>query len=93
MNLGSTDPRVPTLRERLAVEDPLMSTASPAMFDEGLRFATVRTQQRYGLGPDTVVGPDFLGHLNRPVAQRIAQIIANMERWRWLAPIMPTTRV
>ena len=43
--------------------------------------------------PDGVVGNGTLAYLNQPVGQRVLQIIANMERWRWMPATMPATRV
>lgn len=43
-----------------------------------------RFQQRHGLQADGSVGEATLAALNVPVEERIRQIEANMERWRWL---------
>ncbi|HYD98835.1 MAG TPA: L,D-transpeptidase family protein [Alphaproteobacteria bacterium] len=93
MGLGSKDVRVAALRERLAAEDPQVAADGPAVLDKALQEAVVRAQRRYGLRPDGIVGKGLLAHLNQPVGQRILQIIANMERWRWMPPTMPATRV
>jgi murein L,D-transpeptidase YcbB/YkuD len=93
MSLGSTDPRVPALRARLAAEDPQVGATGSATFDGPLQEAVQRAQRRYGLKPDGVVGRGTLVYLNQPVGQRVLQIIANMERWRWLPATMPATRV
>lgn len=93
MELGSTDPRVPALRARLAVEDPQAVASGSATFDKPLQEAVVRAQRRYGINPDGVVGNGTIAYLNQPVGQRILQIVANMERWRWMPATMPSTRV
>lgn len=93
MDLGSKDPRVTALRTRLAAEDPLTAATGPAVFDKPLQEAVQRAQRRFGLKPDGVAGRDVIGYLNQPVGQRILQIVANMERWRWLPSVMPATRV
>ena len=93
MGLASTDPRVAALRTRLAAEDPKVAAAGPAVFDKAMQDAVMRAQQRFGLKPDGVVGRELLTALNQPVGQRVLQIIANMERWRWLPSTMPATRV
>jgi murein L,D-transpeptidase YcbB/YkuD len=93
MALGSKDPRVNALRTRLAAEDPQVVAVGPAVFDSGLEAAVQRAQVRYGLKPDGVVAKSTLDALNQPVAERILQIVANMERWRWLPQTMPATRV
>jgi murein L,D-transpeptidase YcbB/YkuD len=91
MSLGSQDPRVGALRARLGAEDQDVKASGP--FDEDLQKAVVRAQRRFGLQPDGVVAAGTLGAFNQPVGQRVLQIIANMERWRWLPPAMPATRV
>ncbi|WP_293465494.1 L,D-transpeptidase family protein [Phenylobacterium sp.] len=93
MELGARDPRVAALRARLAVEDPQVAATGGAVFDKPLQEAVIRAQRRYGLKPDGVVGNNTLAYLNQPVGQRILQIIANMERWRWMPATMPATRV
>jgi murein L,D-transpeptidase YcbB/YkuD len=90
---GETGARVAALRARLAVEDPKVATEGRAAFDDDLLHAVARAQVRYGLRPDGVVDAATLAALNQPVGQRVLQIIANLERWRWLPPQMPSTRV
>ena len=69
------------LWERLALEDaPVRGEPT----DEALDDAVRRFQTRHGLEPDGRVGPKTLAALNVPASERIAQIVANMERWRWL---------
>jgi murein L,D-transpeptidase YcbB/YkuD len=83
---------VAALRARLAAEDPLVPAVGVG-FDKPLQEAVQRAQRRFGLRPDGVAGKDVIAYLNQPVGQRILQIVANMERWRWLPPTMPATRV
>jgi len=92
MALGSKDPRAAALRTRLAAEDPLVPTAGVG-FDKPLQEAVQRAQRRFGVRPDGVAGKELIGYLNQPIGQRILQIVANMERWRWLPAAMPATRV
>ena len=93
--LGLNDPRVAALRARLAVEDTaLPATADqPDVFDAPLQAAVERFQKRCGLTADGEVGPPTLAALNAPVGERILQIEANMERWRWLPRELPATRI
>lgn len=79
--LSKEDPRLELLRRRLAIEDPqLLSTAT----DRDLDAAVRRYQTRNGLEVDGRVGSRTLTMLNIPVSRRVEQIIANMERWRWM---------
>src|SRR5262249_9595329 len=43
-----------------------------------------RFQQHHGLNPDGRIGPRTLQELNVTAADRVMQIEANMERWRWI---------
>lgn len=90
---GVSDARVAALRARLSIEDPAVTPGRSHLFDEDLAAAVARAQKRYGLKPDGVVDGATLEALNVPISDRIDQIIANMERWRWLPPILPADRV
>ncbi|MCW5724208.1 MAG: L,D-transpeptidase family protein [Maricaulaceae bacterium] len=86
LQLGDEGPRVAQLRARLALSgflDPeLAETDAP--FDTVLEDAVKAFQRRANLNPDGVVGPLTLNQLNRRADDRIAQLRANLERWRWL---------
>jgi murein L,D-transpeptidase YcbB/YkuD len=93
---GAVDPRVPALRARLAVEDaaaPQPPTGDPNVYDPATVQALKTFQARHGLTPDGEMGKPTLAALNAPVGQRILQITANMERWRWLPTSLPADRV
>jgi len=81
---SGTDARnVKLLAERLSVEDPMLAN-EPSPSSDALREALKRYQARNGLSADGRIGRDTLAALNVPVAARIQQIVANMERWRWV---------
>ncbi len=93
---GDDSPRVPVLRRRLEASGDLEpqgagdGKADPdgddgaTHYDERLAAAVERFQARHGLVTDGVVGPEALEDLNVPAAERVRQIEANLERWRWL---------
>jgi murein L,D-transpeptidase YcbB/YkuD len=91
---GVSDPRVIQLRQRLAAENPpgSIDVVSP-VYDQTLAQIVASAQARYGLEADGIVGPAAMRAFNVPVEGRIAQIAANMERWRWMPRSWPTTRV
>ena len=89
---GATGARVAALRARLAVEDPNVAVAGNA-FDAELTEAVKRAQRRYGLNPTGSFGAQTRGALNVPAADRVRQIMANMERWRWLPQELPRNRI
>jgi murein L,D-transpeptidase YcbB/YkuD len=88
LRLGMSDMRVPALRERFALTAP--ETRSDVV-DAALVAAVRAFQRAHGLEPTGVVGSATLRALNRgdtrssgAPADRLAEIIVNMERWRWL---------
>jgi len=90
---GATGARVVALEARLAAEDPTIAVDGAPIFDAALTQAVQRAQKRFGLNPTGVVGKATLDALNTPVEQRIDQITANMERWRWLPQTLPADRI
>lgn len=92
---GARGPDVAALRARLAAEDAETPKAAEgeAVFDDALTEAVKRAQQRYGQTPNGVVDADLRAALNTPVAARLAQIRANLERLRWLPRELPATRI
>jgi murein L,D-transpeptidase YcbB/YkuD len=92
LTLGSAGVRVSQLRARLAADDSSVVTGT-APYDAALRAAVQRAQKRYGLAPTGDVGSETLAALNVSLEDRIGQILANMERWRWLPPTMPRDRI
>ncbi len=94
---GDSDPRVPALRQHLAVTGDLESAGGPGAapseaplppydttYDAELEAAVKRFQDRHGITSDGVIGAGTLAALNVPVAARIDQIRVNMERARWV---------
>lgn len=92
LSVGSKGARVAALRARLAVEDDGVDRIGQT-FDAALKDAVVRAQRRYGLNPTGLVSTGTLAALNVPVSSRVRQIMANMERWRWMPKEMPVDRI
>ncbi|HYS45984.1 MAG TPA: L,D-transpeptidase family protein, partial [Rhizomicrobium sp.] len=86
---GKMDARARALILRLSLEDPVL--AGSEMGVEDVRAALQRFQARNGIDPDGRVSSASLAALNTPVAARVGQILANMERWRWM-PRIPEPR-
>ncbi len=84
---GDRDARVTALRETLAAMGELSGAGTPghpALFDGDLENAVRKFQRRHGLEPDGVVGAGTAFALNVSAAERLEQIRANLERWRWI---------
>jgi len=89
LKMGSREPRVLLLRQRLSQPNGEGAAAGAAAgaeesFDQGLADAVLRFQERHGLEPDGQFGPATLVELNVPVEQRMLQVELNLERWRWI---------
>ncbi|PTM40753.1 L,D-transpeptidase family protein [Bosea sp. 124] len=80
LKLGMRDDRVPLVRARLGLgptEDPV--------FDRSTATALAAFQKQAGLPANGVLGAQTLAALGTPATARGEQdIIAQMERWRWL---------
>ncbi|ABS67312.1 Peptidoglycan-binding domain 1 protein [Xanthobacter versatilis] len=82
---GASDPRIPTLRTRLGV------TGRPAddnAYDPALVDAVKAFQEASKIKPTGIVGPSTIAALNAGATpgggSLKSDVIANMERWRWL---------
>jgi len=76
---GMSDPRVPALRVRLG-----LTAADGLVYDDVLVDAMKAFQGTLDLDVDGVMGPATVAALNGGVPISRADIIANMERWRWM---------
>ncbi|MTI16544.1 peptidoglycan-binding protein [Rhodobacteraceae bacterium RKSG542] len=82
LKLGVKGERVALLRQRLKVPS---TPETEAVFDADLEAAVKKFQKDNGLNSDGVVGSRSLLALNsRITGNPIHDVIANMERWRWM---------
>lgn len=81
LNPGATQARVALLRQRLHVPAPETATNR---YGPDLVSAVKAFQKQMGLSVDGIVGRGTLAALNADAPISRDDIIANMERWRWL---------
>ena len=82
---GMQDMSVPALRRRLAATgDYTAKDMASTVYDAPLQAAVKRFQSYNGQTADGVLGELTRVALNISAAERVNQIIANMERWRWM---------
>ncbi|QFU15429.1 L,D-transpeptidase family protein [Microvirga thermotolerans] len=82
LRVGMQDERVPPIRSRLNLAK---AAGDGTVYDERLASAVAAFQKEEGLADDGVLGPETLAALSGPsFARREGELIANMERWRWL---------
>lgn len=85
---GEVSKDVPKLRIRLGVTyDPRQGAEN--YYDDKTAAALMKFQRDHNLEPDGIVGPSTLSVLNRTNKERMKQIVANLERQRWLTQDLP----
>lgn len=86
IKIGMEDTRIPLIRERLNQLGDLtpVNLNQSEVYDEGLRQDIVQFQTRHGLENEGEIGKKTLAALNITPANRLNQVKANLERWRWL---------
>jgi L,D-transpeptidase YcbB len=82
--LGDSSATVQQIKERLRLSGDFVSPDTSAIFTPELKAAVQNAQRRFGLQQDGIAGPNTLRHLNKPVSDRIKQMLLNMERMRWM---------
>jgi L,D-transpeptidase YcbB len=58
--------------------------ADESLFDADLARAVALFQDRHAIVPDGAVGEATARELNHTIAERIAELRLNLDRWRWL---------
>jgi murein L,D-transpeptidase YcbB/YkuD len=83
---GQQHAAVPIVARRLAATGDYtgMPNDKDTTYGTDLQEAVKRFQRRHGLEPDGAISAATVAQLNVPVAQRIQQLMLNLERWRWL---------
>ncbi len=78
---------IPQLRQWLEWQQwlaPSSEVADPNLYAQDLVEAVRQLQQRNGLKPDAILGPDTRAAMQRSVQDRLLQVRANLFRWRAL---------
>lgn len=60
------------------------NTSSASIYDHDLAAAVALFQTRHGINVDSALGKETIESMNVPASYRLAEIAANMERYRWL---------
>ncbi len=90
LKAGMRDARVPLIRARFGLTGAQDATA----YDEGVATAVASFQRQRGLKASGVLDPATVAALAGPSPDRQeADLLANMERWRWLPADLGRTHV
>ncbi len=82
--IGDHSATISRIKERLFLTGDLPAKDTTNVFDTTLQSAVRHFQRRYGLKEDGAIGTALLKELNRPIQERIRQLLINMERVRWI---------
>jgi len=85
---GDSDRDVIALRKILNVP-AAMGGDTEMVYDKALVEAVMNVQQQAGLKPDGKIGAKTRTLLNKPMQQKIDQVLANLERLRWMEQTQP----
>jgi murein L,D-transpeptidase YcbB/YkuD len=81
---GDRGAAIPEVRARLAATGDIAHDDRSDAFDTGLEQGIRRFQRRYGLDTTGRIDARLITEMNRPIGQRVRQLMLNMERLRWL---------
>lgn len=87
--IGDTASGLQQLKQRLFLTGDLAEADTTLLYNQTTAAAIKKFQRRYGFKEDGKISSSLLAELNRPVSERIQQLLINMERIRWV-PATPT---
>lgn len=87
---GDSSQTIIAIKKRLQLTGDFTSTDTTPVFDDSLKAAVKSFQRRYGLTDNGAINKNLVNEMNRPVQERIRQLLVNMERIRWV-PVQPPT--
>lgn len=83
---GDSSVTVGQVRARLFKEGYLKRDTKSNMFDDELKTGLANYDKQHDREVDNLINASLIENLNVSVAERIRQIVVNMERCRWLSP-------
>lgn len=83
---GDKSKEVKKLKQRLAAEGHWPLSDSSLLFTDSLSSVVAKVQILYGKRSNGVVDAALAEALNVPVNERIAQMLLNLERMKWMPP-------
>ena len=86
---GDTSKTISQVKKRLFLEGDFNTNDTTNEFTLALTDGINNFQRRYGLKQDGIINSSLISEMNRPIEQRIRQMLINMERIRWV-PAEPT---
>ena len=88
--LNDSSTLIAIIKKRLFLTGDLVKEDTTAIFTKELEEAVKSFEKRYGFKEDGIITASLLNEMNRPLEERLQQILINMERIRWLPAEPPT---
>ena len=86
---GDTANIIVSFKKRLLITGDLITTDTSNLYNDSLAAAVSKFQQRYGFKDDSTITTALVAEMNRPIRDRIQQIMINLERLRWVPDVLP----
>ncbi|RFS19697.1 hypothetical protein DVR12_21575 [Chitinophaga silvatica] len=83
---GQSSPEIPAIKNRLQMTGELQQNDSTALFNEELENAVNNFRETHGMSQNGVINDSVIRQMNVPADKRLAQILVNMERMKWMPP-------
>lgn len=94
LKVGMRDPRVPLIRARLSLDGRNADAAENLVYDTRVAMAVADFQKANGLPVSGMLTARTIAVLSGGQPSRLeAEILANMERWRWMPRDMGENRI
>lgn len=91
---GDVLPVISEIKQRLIMTGDLEATIElNDIFDAPLQKAVMKFQQRHGLHYDGLIRSHTINLMNISAEQKVKQLYANLERWRWMPDDLGTTYI
>jgi murein L,D-transpeptidase YcbB/YkuD len=90
LKLHDTAQVIMTIKKNLFLAGDLIEKDSTNVFNESLETAIKSFERRHGLKEDGIITMAMINEMNKPILERLRQILINMERIRWM-PVQPET--
>jgi murein L,D-transpeptidase YcbB/YkuD len=81
---GMVSPHIAVIKRRLQLTGDMPAGDSSQVFNDTLVQGVKSFQQRHGYTPDGIISANLIKDMNVPAAQRVQQILINMDRMRWM---------
>jgi len=88
--LNDSSMLIPLVKKRLFLTGDLVKEDTTTIFTKELEDGVKSFEKRYGFKEDGIITTILLNEMNRPIEDRVQQILINMERIRWV-PSVPAT--